>query len=58
MTKADLEKRKEHFRQAHANAALEGLTPPEKTAWLREQFLAGKLSFKEFKKRLDAHYGK
>jgi hypothetical protein len=44
------------YAQERASAALEGITPPQETAALREEWLSGRLSFDAYLVRLKEHY--
>lgn len=47
---------RECYEQAKANAALEGIEPPEETAELREEWLSGRISFDDYRAKLREHY--
>lgn len=47
---------RECYQQAKANAALEGIEPPEETAELREEWLSGRSFFDDYLARLKDHY--
>lgn len=47
---------RECYKQAKANAALEGIEPPEETAELREEWLSGRISFDDYLAKLREHY--
>lgn len=47
---------RECYKQAKANAAIEGIEPPEETAELREEWLSGRISFDDYLAKLREHY--
>lgn len=47
---------RECYKQAKANAALEGIEPPDGTADLREEWLSGRISFDDYLAKLRDHY--
>lgn len=47
---------RECYEEAKASAALEGIEPTEETAEIREEWLSGRISFDDYKAKLDDHY--
>lgn len=47
---------REYYEEAKANAALEGIEPPDETAEFREEWLSGRISFDDYLVKLREHY--